>query len=635
MSPERWQQIERLYDAVIQHQPGERAALLEQWCAGDDELRREVEWMLAHQQEAAHFIQVPALEAAARSLASDSDESPAESASEPRATNRGRPRWWMYVVTASFLPLHGFFFYLVFKGPIYLPGLDVRFEDGALQVRTVTAGTELARAGLRTGDRVLTVSGMPVRDANDWRVVMANLHAGRPQSWEVFRSPNRVEVIITPERRRWGLTNVSYGGLYLLLFSLGVLISFRRPDDPIARIGGWFFMTVSVVFGVSNGWAVAWREVIPIPVHVILCISEISRFVVDGIFLSFFAMFPRRLFRARWPWFLIWVPVLATLPWRAWGFYSTIYRPGLSTGVPGWIDQAINLRTMLFLVAAVAMLVISYRRLTDLNERRRVRVLMTGTAIGLVAAAIPTAWAYSFGGYGIEVNYLLYGIALIPLLLACPFSFAYAILRHRILDIHIIIRQGLQYALARRAVLGVVPAVGAILISDLIINSAQPLASILRARGWAYGGLSGLVIVTYRKRKQWLDALDRRFFRERYDAQRTLRDVAAEIGQSRSVERAAPRVVARIKTALHPEFISMMVREPDGTNYRSLASVPSGHVLPAIQADSKLITLMTVLGKPLEVSPEHSAWLARPVARRRNRVCTQRAARSACSHHDS
>src|SRR5262249_44167139 len=154
----------------------------------------------------------------------------------------------------------------------------------------------------------------------------------------------------------------------------------------------------------------------------------------------------------------------------------------------------------------------------------------------------------------------LYTIAFVSLMLACPFAFAYAILRHRILDIEVIIRQGLQYALARRSVLGLVPALGAILISDLAMNSAQPLASILRARGWAYAGLGGLVLVTYRKRKQWLDALDRRFFRERYDAQRTLRDVAGEITQSRSLGRTAPRVVARINTALHSEFISIMVR---------------------------------------------------------------------------
>ena len=60
----------------------------------DDELRREVEWMLAHQNEAAHFIQAPALEAAARSLASDSDGGPAESAllPQPSVAVTKRPR---------------------------------------------------------------------------------------------------------------------------------------------------------------------------------------------------------------------------------------------------------------------------------------------------------------------------------------------------------------------------------------------------------------------------------------------------------------------------------------------------------------------------------------------------------------
>jgi eukaryotic-like serine/threonine-protein kinase len=606
VSPERWQQIERLYDAVIQHQPGERAALLEQWCAGDDELRREVEWMLAHQQEAAHFIQVPALEAAARSLASDSDESPAESASEARATNRGRPRWWMYVIAIAFLAHHAFWLYL---GPFDLDGMDVVFESG-MRIRDLRTGSQLEQVGLQTGDLVLSVGAVPVRNVSEWGAAQANMRTGMTQRWTLVRGQEHIDLDVVLRRDRRGWTHLSYAVLYFGLVSLGLFIGFQRPQDPVARIGALLFMTMSIIFGLQNGWATAWREVLPAPVQGLLWIPEFARFAIDGIFLSFFVTFPRRIFSTRWLWFAIWAPVLATLPWRVWGFYSVIYRPGQSAGIPGWVRDFTGIRTTIYLIATVMVLMISYRRLADLNERRRVRVLVVGTTIGLMAA-IPTVWIYSFWGYGLGFSLLLWATIFIPLSLVCPAAFAYAILRHRILDIQIIIRQGLQYALARRAILGVVPAVGAILISDLVINSAQPLASILRARGWAYGGLSGLVIVTYRKRKQWLDALDRRFFRERYDAQRTLRDVAAEIGQSRSVERAAPRVVARIKTALHPEFISMMVRERDGPNYHSLSSVPSGHVLPAIRANSKLIILMTVLGKPLEVSPIHSAWLAR------------------------
>src|SRR5205807_9605023 len=110
------------------------------------------------------------------------------------------------------------------------------------------------------------------------------------------------------------------------------------------------------------------------------------------------------------------------------------------------------------------------------------------------------------------------------LLLACPLSFYYAIIRHRVFDIHIIIRQGLQYALARGTVLGVIPVLAAVLVVDLGFNSQRPLIEILRSRGWIYMGLSGLALLSYSRRKPWLDALDRRFFRERYDAQRVLRD---------------------------------------------------------------------------------------------------------------
>jgi hypothetical protein len=106
---------------------------------------------------------------------------------------------------------------------------------------------------------------------------------------------------------------------------------------------------------------------------------------------------------------------------------------------------------------------------------------------------------------------------------------AYAILRHRVLDIQVIIRQGLQYAFARGAVLAVVPALGILLVFDLALNSHEPLALILRARGWVYATLGGLALVAYWRRKPWLEALDRRFFRQRYNAQRLLRDVVGEI----------------------------------------------------------------------------------------------------------
>jgi tRNA A-37 threonylcarbamoyl transferase component Bud32 len=196
------------------------------------------------------------------------------------------------------------------------------------------------------------------------------------------------------------------------------------------------------------------------------------------------------------------------------------------------------------------------------------------------------------------------------LLVACPLSFYYAIIRHRAFDIHIIIRQGLQYALARGAVLGVIPVLAAILALDLAFSSQQPLVEILRARGWIYIGLSGVALLSYSRRNPWLDALDRRFFRERYDAQRVLRDIVKEIRDARSLEQIAARVVGRIESALHSEFVALVVRDPNELKFRALACAPSGHTVPQVPAESKLAALVRVLGKPLEVLAD-SAWLER------------------------
>ncbi|MGH6803830.1 MAG: protein kinase domain-containing protein [Methyloceanibacter sp.] len=59
MLPERWQQIERLYHDALELAPGHRLAFLDRVCAGDDELRREIESLLASHDQAASFIEAP------------------------------------------------------------------------------------------------------------------------------------------------------------------------------------------------------------------------------------------------------------------------------------------------------------------------------------------------------------------------------------------------------------------------------------------------------------------------------------------------------------------------------------------------------------------------------------------------
>ena len=68
MKPERWQQIEQVLDGALERRASERGAFLDYACAGDEELRREVEALLANESSAEGFIESPALEVLAPAL---------------------------------------------------------------------------------------------------------------------------------------------------------------------------------------------------------------------------------------------------------------------------------------------------------------------------------------------------------------------------------------------------------------------------------------------------------------------------------------------------------------------------------------------------------------------------------------
>ncbi len=69
MTPERYQQIGALFHRALAVDAKERAAFLDRVCQGDDELRLEVESLIASDDEASDFIAEPALAVAAELLA--------------------------------------------------------------------------------------------------------------------------------------------------------------------------------------------------------------------------------------------------------------------------------------------------------------------------------------------------------------------------------------------------------------------------------------------------------------------------------------------------------------------------------------------------------------------------------------
>ena len=68
MEPERWREIDRLYHAALERERGQRTAFLREGCAGDRDLQREVESLLAQEEGGDRFPEAPATFRAAGAL---------------------------------------------------------------------------------------------------------------------------------------------------------------------------------------------------------------------------------------------------------------------------------------------------------------------------------------------------------------------------------------------------------------------------------------------------------------------------------------------------------------------------------------------------------------------------------------
>jgi tRNA A-37 threonylcarbamoyl transferase component Bud32 len=519
----------------------------------------------------------------------------------------------MYILAASFLTFFGLQMYTAspfFAGPGPL-GIHWDESSPSLIARALEPGSVAERAGLRPGDRVVAINDVPVHRRVEWDMAGMNFEAGRPTLLGIERDGQRINVTVTFERSSgegvpgfiWLL---AAGNLITLI--LAFVVAFRRPQDSIALIGGWFLATASItLFPPPYGIASVVRH-LPLAVQLVQWVPRVSVALFPAILFTFFAVFPQPLFRRRWIWWLIWGPaVLVAVPFL-FDLYTSLFRraqavPGYAVSVPAWFALL-----GIYLIGGLVITVLNYRRLQDLNQRRRLRVLTLGTIVGWTAMGMFLTVIAIGGGRVIAAV-----IPLLPFLLCLyllfPLSFAYAILRHRVFDVGLLVRRGLQYALARRLLVSAVPVLGAILLLDLLAHGNQPMITVLENRGWVYAGLAVLAAVAYTQRQKWLEALDRRFFRERYDAQRLLREVVEKVRRARSFGQVAPEVVARIGTALHPEFVSLLAREPHEPTYRSLAADPPGYELAVLPAQSKLMSLVRLLNKPLEVPQTGSGWL--------------------------
>lgn len=197
--------------------------------------------------------------------------------------------------------------------------------------------------------------------------------------------------------------------------------------------------------------------------------------------------------------------------------------------------------------------------------------------------------AYALGAYGIaSLDFLVnYGLDLYPIgfvfTLTCLCMVAYAITKHHLLDIALIVRKTIIYSV----VIGLLTSVYLVVIT-LFARLFQGIAGLQTVFSPALvAALITLGFQPLRKRVQaWVDA---KFFREYVDREQKLYELSREVITHTTPEAMANSLIRVLRDTLHPKSAALYLRSQGGTGFFKI-SEPSGTALPATMAENNPIS---------------------------------------------
>jgi sigma-B regulation protein RsbU (phosphoserine phosphatase) len=189
---------------------------------------------------------------------------------------------------------------------------------------------------------------------------------------------------------------------------------------------------------------------------------------------------------------------------------------------------------------------------------------------GFVPIMVLPAVARMFGKDAYELPFWSYAVPILCLFLI-PLSFAYAVVKHRVLEIPVLLKRSARYVLVRRgfAFLVIVMAVAANLVFTAIALKFF-LPGLATSLGVAFG--IGLAWISAPALKRSTDRIDRAFFRGSYDARVILQDLAEKARTVTSRQELAALLAPYLDQALHPNWVKIYL--DDGTG--QLRPVDSG-----------------------------------------------------------
>jgi len=419
---------------------------------------------------------------------------------------------------------------------------------------------------LQPGDVLLAVEGVAY---DQLEALAAGFRPPRPSNWQigsnvqytVLRHNEAVPVAVTLVRTPMFY---AYADLVLVLsspllltfplfFAISIVVFALRPRERPAQLlflfGTAFFNEnllsyMAALPGVADLFSVVtyWPRII--------LGNMLWSYLIGPLLVHLFLIFPVRKALLRRTGHLA--------PLLVYGFFGAASLGFVAWNATGHFASGVTFVTGLSLPSLVAVgvsLVHSWRTVSEPVARMQARWVALGGIVGIIG---PVGLWIAAGGlspstpFWQSLLYLLLGLAL-------PISLAIAILRYRLWDIEVIIRRTLVYSVLSGALAGVYYA-GVVTLQALFrALPGQPQSPIVIV-------LSTLAVAAlfFPLRQRVQRAVDRRFYRRKYDAARTLAAFSATARDQPDLQRLTAQLVNVVDETMRPAHLSLWLPTSDG-----------------------------------------------------------------------
>jgi two-component system NtrC family sensor kinase len=428
----------------------------------------------------------------------------------------------------------------------------VRTPDGVAAF-SVRPGSPADRAGIERGDYLLAIDGQPVHRTADAVREIYNLGIWSRATYDLARKGQKfqTQLIIVPQDSSRSIRDYLEltGFLYLLI---GGFIFLRRWSAPRSLHFYLFCLASFVLYTFSyTGKLNAFDSTV-------YWLNVVAMVLQPALFLHFCLVFPEKHRLVRTRRYLIptiYAPAVLLVLLHVLVMTGVVALPLPLLSVRWILDSAEMGFLGIYFTAGALALLDSYRRASVPLVRQQLKWLTRGALLAVVPFVALYVIPYFLGLGFIPAAWMRFSVFSLVLL---PLTFGYAIVRYRLMDVDVIFRRGVAYALATATIMGLYFGL-VILFADFFRNTAL----ITTQAGWLFA-----IIVTallFQPVVNWIqERLEQFLNRKRYDYRRTLLEFARDLTTEVHTEGLLDQAAERLAVTLGVDRVAIFLADDSG-----------------------------------------------------------------------